>query len=86
MKGILQLILSSILQPSLWNNGDITTNEDSLGRANNSLERYNRWMNDHFLNAHPNICMFVEQRCLEIRQNGSNIRYKNKLYIPPTVV
>ncbi|KAF0987413.1 hypothetical protein HZS_1985 [Henneguya salminicola] len=50
-------------------------------------------MNDHCLNAHPNICMFVEvirnefefyeQRCLEIRQNGSSIRYKNKLYIPP---
>ncbi|KAF0991837.1 hypothetical protein HZS_71 [Henneguya salminicola] len=24
---------------------------------------------------------FYEQHCVEIRQNGSNIRYKNKLYI-----
>ncbi|KAF0988205.1 hypothetical protein HZS_398 [Henneguya salminicola] len=31
-----------------------------IGRTNNSLKRYNRRMNDHFLNALPNICMFVE--------------------------
>ncbi|KAF0989237.1 hypothetical protein HZS_19 [Henneguya salminicola] len=103
MKWILQLILLSLLpsiwinrfKPSLWNNGDIKTNEDSIGRISNSLDRYNGRMNDHFLNAHPNICMFVEvirnefefyeQRCLELRQNRTNIRNKNKLYIPPYV-
>ncbi|KAF0989525.1 hypothetical protein HZS_1875 [Henneguya salminicola] len=83
-------------KPSLWNNGDITTNEASKGITNNSLERYKRRMYDPFINAHANICMFVEvirnkfefyeQRCLEIRQNGSNIRYKNNLYIPPPFV
>ncbi|KAF0989374.1 hypothetical protein HZS_2263 [Henneguya salminicola] len=66
-------------KPSLGNNGDMTINEDSYGRTNNSLERYNRRRNDHFLNTYPNIWLFVEvirnefefyeQRCLEIRQN-----------------
>ncbi|KAF0986325.1 hypothetical protein HZS_5077 [Henneguya salminicola] len=72
MKWILQLILLSLLpqEPTIHSNDK------------------KRRMNDHFLNARPNICMFVEvirnqfefyeQRCLEIRQNGSNIRYKNK--------
>ncbi|KAF0990914.1 hypothetical protein HZS_1030 [Henneguya salminicola] len=91
-----QSTLIKRFKPSLWHNGDITINEDSIGRTNNSLERYNRRMKDHFLNAFPNICMFLqvirnefefyEQHCQEIRKNGSSIRYKNKLYIPPPIV
>ncbi|KAF0990175.1 LOW QUALITY PROTEIN: hypothetical protein HZS_4957 [Henneguya salminicola] len=60
------------------------------------LERYKRWVYDHFLNAHANICMivkvitnefeFYEQHCLEIRQNASNIRYNNKLFHLPLLM
>ncbi|KAF0985742.1 hypothetical protein HZS_3372 [Henneguya salminicola] len=73
---------------SLRINGDITTNKNNIGCINNSSERYNSWMNELFFHAHTTICMFAEvirnefeyyeQCCLEIRINGSNIRYKNK--------
>lgn len=51
-----------------------------------ALERYNRRMNEHFSNAHPNIFAFIdvlrnefefyEEKLLEIRQNSSGIVYK----------
>lgn len=73
--------------PNVWNTFDIPES-DFKNRTNNALERYNRRLNDFFVNAHPNICSFAEiiksefeyyeGRCKEIRQNSSGILFKTK--------
>lgn len=80
--------------PILWNFSN-TDDLDIVGRTNNALERYNRRLGDHFFNAHPNICMFISvikneflyysEKCKEIRQNFSGIRYQAQRFLKPDV-
>lgn len=68
--------------PALWNLSNLG-DVNMAGRTNNSLERYNRRLGEHFSNAHPNLCAFVSviknefqyysEKCSEIRQNASGL-------------
>lgn len=71
--------------PTIWNSSYLESSEIA-NRTNNALERYNRRLNEHFTNAHPNLFAFVEvikqefryyqEKCSEIRQNSSGIVFK----------
>lgn len=72
---------------SIWNISNIKSNEDFKNRTNNPIERYNRRMNENFMNAHPNLCSFAEtikkefqyfeERCKEVRENFTGIQYEH---------
>lgn len=70
--------------PTMWNSSNLGDG-DMINRTNNALERYNRRLNDNFLNAHPRLVHFIEiikseftyymEHSNQIRKN-STIRFK----------
>ncbi|KAF0990418.1 hypothetical protein HZS_7382 [Henneguya salminicola] len=75
--------------PTLWTLCNIEDME-IFGRTNNALERYNRRLNDFFVNSHPNLASFVSiikneflyhsELCKQIRQDSSNIHFGQGLF------
>lgn len=70
--------------PSIW--GCSVFNDKTLvNRTNNSLERFNRRLNENFINAHPNLASFIEtiktentyylEECNQIKRN-STVRFQ----------
>ncbi|KAF0990259.1 hypothetical protein HZS_3560 [Henneguya salminicola] len=65
------------------------------GQTNNYLERYNRHLNEHFVNAHPNLFDFIAgiqkdefdytMRARNIRIGSTLLRFDGDSFEKPTI-